>query len=269
MRRLRKKLSENKIIYFLWNKTYLFILKKKAIKKGKKRIKGDCMITLDGMHSSFFLPWYKTDLIQQSIFVYEKYYEQDYLDKYIFESFNGAVAKYIRGKAILDIGSNIGNHSLYLKNEAQCGVIYAFEPVKDTYEILKKNMEINNIFDCRLYNKGCGKQSNVRGKIIHFHHTNSGGAKILADDNGDIELIAIDELDIKDKIAFIKIDTEGFEKDVIDGAISTIARDKPFMMIEIANNNVEIVTKQLIELGYRLERFDKENFFFYDPNKIL
>ena len=129
-------------------------------------------------------------------------------------------------------------------------------------------MEINGIFDCKLLNKGCGNNNNKRAKLDSFDSKNSGGATLSTDDNGEIEIVAIDSLDIREKIAFIKIDTEGFEKDVISGAIKTIARDKPFMMIEIAKNNLEDIIHQLSELGYKFEMYDKENVFFYDPPKI-
>ena len=129
-------------------------------------------------------------------------------------------------------------------------------------------MEINGIFDCKLFNKGCGNNNNKRAKLDSFDSKNSGGATLSTDDNGEIEIVAIDSLDIREKIAFIKIDTEGFEKDVISGAIKTIARDKPFMMIEIAKNNLEDIIHQLSELGYKFEMYDKENVFFYDPPKI-
>lgn len=268
MSKIREKLSENRCIYQLWNRAYVFKLKTIANIKGLNKVRYDDIVSFDSMNSVFYLPWYKTDLIQQSILVYEKYYEQDYLNKYILENFEGKVAEYIRGKTVLDIGSNIGNHSLFLKKEIGCGKIYAFEPVKATFEVLKKNMEINCIYDCKLFNMGCGSEDNFRAKLRSFDCKNSGGATLITDNSGDIEMVTIDSLNIQDEVAFVKIDTEGFEKEVINGAIKTISRDKPFLMVEIAKKNFDELISQLSSMGYKYEKYDKENVFFYDPIKV-
>src|SRR6185295_19958592 len=43
-------------------------------------------------------------------------------------------------KVILDIGANIGNHSVYFANFLKYNFLYAFEPVLDNYLLLEKNI---------------------------------------------------------------------------------------------------------------------------------
>jgi hypothetical protein len=62
---------------------------------------------------------------------------------------------------------------------------------------------------------------------------------------------------VADEITAIKLDVEGFEADVIEGAIETVRHHLPMLMIEGANRN-PLVTGHLIPLGYRYADFQDE-----------
>ena len=70
----------------------------------------------------------------------------------------------------------------------------------------------------------------------------------------EIERINLDAYSFNHKIGFIKIDVEGHELDIINGAKNLISKDKPNLMVEIEEqhtgvSNIEII-KQIKELGY-------------------
>jgi FkbM family methyltransferase len=52
-------------------------------------------------------------------------------------------------------------------------------------------------------------------------------------------------------VGFIKIDVEGFEMQVLDGAAGTIARERPAMMIECSNPDPQPLVDRVVALGYR------------------
>lgn len=121
-----------------------------------------------------------------------------------------------RGGIVLDIGANIGSFSVY------CGLkgarVYAVEPEPNNLEMLKNNIELNNL------------QNNIvviDYGVSDFNGTavidNSGGGSTIKDNKpgSTIKIISFDDLldqyDIEE-IDVLKIDIEGSEKELILGA---------------------------------------------------
>ena len=219
-----------------------------------------CIYKLKGKKAKFYFPFIDTDQIQQSIFLGQKYYENDYLDYLCDEWHGGVIANAIKGGTILDIGSNIGNHSLYFLLERGADFSYCFEPLKETFDILKKNMEINNLENrTKLFNAGVGSCS-CKGTIAFSKEKNTAYTQVEMKNDGELEIVGIDELDIKRKINFIKLDVEGFELEVIKGMTKTLKRDKPMMMIEIWTRNLDEIHEIMDPLGYQFELIEDRGF---------
>ena len=203
------------------------------------------------VHSKFYLPLLKleddleSDSIQYSIFMLDDYYEFDELVR--MKSKN-----YVKNDTVvLDIGSNIGNHMLYFCNECNCKKVYAFEPVLSTYDMLKKNIEINHLDEKVVaYNCGVGATES-KADIVSYDLHNIGGTSLKLSNDGDIPIVSIDSLGLKEKIGFVKIDTEGFEVEVMKGMMKTVQRDKPVFWIETSGENYDSIKKMLEPLGYK------------------
>lgn len=144
----------------------------------------DNIIAFNEPKVCFYLPYYKEDLIQLSIISTKNYYEIDYLN-YVCKAWNnGCIGEAIKGNAILDIGSNIGNHSLFFLLECSAHMAHIFEPIKDTFEIMKKNMEINNLAKkAVLYNMGVG-ECETTAEIKGYSKKNTGGASLEINSGG-------------------------------------------------------------------------------------
>lgn len=113
---------------------------------------------------------------------------------------------------IIDVGVNIGNHSLYWCSNKNPKKIFCFEAVRSTYEILCKNIYENNLSDIMIpFNIGAS-DSIGRGLIKRYDHKNIGATAIKKDPHGRIELAPLDSFDciLSNKIDLIKIDVEGF-----------------------------------------------------------
>lgn len=198
-------------------------------------------------NSKIYIPLYKTDLIQSCI-SRGQYFDRGHLD---------IMSKYIKkGDTVVDIGANIGNHTLYFANECHAGKIYSFEPIPKTFEILEKNIEINNLQDIvTLHNVGLA-DNNTNGAIRGWDKTNIGGTRLgiaTKNDKKTIPLRTLDSIDIPEKINFIKIDVEAMDTYVLRGAINRIKKDKP--VIEMESFPEERVESEAIlkSLGYKLE----------------
>lgn len=144
----------------------------------------------------------------------------------------GIYTEKIKGKVVIDAGSNIGEFALYA---ARLGAkkVYAFEPVTKTADILKEQIMINKLQNkVVLVKKALGDKNETA--TINFAQAGDGGASIIDGKGGThYEKITIQKLDDfvpkREKVGFIKMDVEGYEENVLRGASKIISRDKPIL----------------------------------------
>ena len=184
-------------------------------------------------------------------------------------------SKYV---SALDIGANIGNHSIFFSNFFE--KVYAFEPNPLTYEILK----INSNYVCErknisTYNYGL---SNKKEKVyFRLNPSNIGGSRIISNEEyylnnkrtTEIDVVCADELDdLKNiNIGLIKIDVEGHEIKTLKGAEELIKKNKPIILFEQGKNefknNSSQVTNYLKTQDYIFYEFNKS--FYFGENVLL
>jgi FkbM family methyltransferase len=130
-----------------------------------------------------------------------------------------------QGDVVIDIGANIGMVSLLLAKKYPFLKIYAFEPVKDTYENFKSNIKLNNIPDSTItaYNMAVTKDGRdicmshdplFSGKSNMFNLSNN----ILCKKINHVKSITLDEIFKQDNISevkLLKIDCEGAEYEIL------------------------------------------------------
>ena len=146
---------------------------------------------------------------------------------------------------IIDVGAQSGLYSLYAKY-LPLSTFYSFEPFTPTFNLLNQNIELNNIPNVQTYNIGL---SNTKGKMILNTCSDHNGLHTLGNtplrfNNStpiEIEVNTIDELFFEKNIPvhFIKIDTEGWEYNILLGAIKTINKYKPMIQIEWCETNMQ------------------------------
>ncbi len=86
-------------------------------------------------------------------------------------------------------------------------------------------------------------------------------------EKGDIKIYALDELEILEKIDFVKIDVEGFEEEVISGGRKKIQKDKPVIFIEIFSSNFKKINGFMEEIGYILkENLGRDNYIYVNKD---
>ncbi len=138
------------------------------------------------------------------------------------------------GDVCVDIGTNIGLHALFAsKLVGETGQVICFEPIKSIFDQLSKSMDKNNMKNIIAHNKAIGQNP---GKINIYKNKNNMGASSIALQKGDfteeIEISNGSELNNLSKINFIKIDTEGYEWEVIQAIDTHIIKYKPTILFE-------------------------------------
>jgi FkbM family methyltransferase len=124
----------------------------------------------------------------------------------------------------VDVGSHVGFWSMHLARRFQ--TVHCFEPMVVHRECFDRNMEgINNTL---LYPVALG---NDHGFVELKFDKGSSGSTRVAGLGGTIELRMLDDYDLQD-IDFVKIDCEGYELYVLRGAMNTIERCRPTVIVE-------------------------------------
>ena len=188
---------------------------------------------------------------------------------YLVEEFINQKLPAAKDSAVLDIGANIGNHTVFFSKMFQ--KVYAFEPNPVTYEVLQINSNfVSEAKNIQTFNFGL---SDVDGSLpFLINRSNIGGSAIAECDDTSQNIINVRVKRLDDltavneaKIALIKIDVEGHELQVLKGAKKTLAEHMPAILFEqeasqIVAGSSEVV-KILEELGYGFFTI-KKNFYF-------
>jgi len=130
-----------------------------------------------------------------------------------------------RGTA-LDIGANVGLWSRDLVDNF--AKVVAFEPVAIFRECLEKNVSGANFFISPL---ALGDRDTQATMIITEGNSGHSHLDPATLGTGDVQVVKLDNLNMED-VDYIKIDCEGYEYRVLQGAEQTVKRCRPIMVIE-------------------------------------
>jgi FkbM family methyltransferase len=146
---------------------------------------------------------------------------------------NAFLEKFVSpGSVIVDIGANIGQFHHFAKYFLHSRLVYSFEPVRETYNLLKKNFNLNS------YNYAIG---------IHKHHVffipetslmASQYPRSISDKKKNISEIKLDsirEIRKEKVIDLLKIDTEGNELEALMGCLIVRSKTK-YLLVETSIN---------------------------------
>ena len=169
------------------------------------------------------------------------------------------------GSVVFDIGANFGHYSITLGDaiNRQCSV-HAFEPFPENLARLRKNIALNNMA-ATIHVHPVGLSDAVGIGVMTTRMDNSGSATLArtgVEDGFEVQLTTLDAFCLAeqiDRVDFMKIDVEGFETKLLDGAVDTIDRHHPTILIELdppkltrAGSSVEILASTLRSFGYTL-----------------
>jgi FkbM family methyltransferase len=243
---LKRKLFKGQFKIFLW------LLKNHKLKQIKcicKPIIGNFNINVE-----------TKNFIDASI-----YYTGDY-EPYLKKHFKNLIKK---GDFILDIGANIGFHTLYFAELTGVnGKVFSFEPIPINFDALQRNIELNQFPQIKPVNKALGNINTQMNVHINQDAQNPGAFNLF--ENGEkntiIACIKGDDYLAENKISkinFIKVDVEGFELEVFKGLTKTIQNSKPIIIFEYdknyqakLNENPKAIIQFLANFSYQFFSID-------------
>ena len=202
-----------------------------------------------------------------------------------------------KSKDALDIGVYRGVYSYKLSQNFK--YIHSFEPNPLLFPYLEKNLN-KIISNLKLYNLALSNNNGttelklpLRSKSIfqdNIEELFRLGAATMHPNNEirnykkvPINMKKLDDIKIENKIGLIKIDVEGHEKNVIQGGIETVKKNKPILLVEIEERHTKTpvidIIKFINSIGYKtfiskgenlidiekISDYSKENNFFFLP----
>lgn len=168
---------------------------------------------------------------------------------------------------VIDIGANIGTKALQFANIFK--EVICFEPVKINFYCLTENCK--SYQNIKLYNIGlsnANKKSSIQLSSEFINHYGAFSIDKFTDRNNnihseEISLHCLDEYDLFPNL--IKIDTEGHEPYVLLGALETIKKAKPILILEHSAKNVNPISDIIEPIGYRIiYSKQKDHVWIYD-----
>jgi FkbM family methyltransferase len=183
----------------------------------------------------------------------------------------------IKGGTIIDVGENIGNHTVFFADMAS--KVISIEPNPACYYLIKANIAANSCENVTVLNKAASETIGTAELTFNYQHT--GGGTIEPTDISqtnevlEVETISLDSLlDQVDNVQCLKIDAEGHEAKIIKGATNLLTRDAPVVVFEAHNlSTLRRIAQLLQEIGYsdfydivqsrRFSKFRILNLFYY------
>ena len=180
--------------------------------------------------------------------------------------FLGAL-KQVKPDMFIDIGSHAALYSVVLKSNFPELEVHAFEPDRTNLCQLYANLFVNGMTkSIQVHEFGL---SNQAGRITFddSEATSSRGTRRISNTgNSTIEIQRLDNvLHDRGRTVSIKIDVEGHECEVIEGAGVFLAANRCFLQVESSAANLATLTRQLNELGYRYVATLSDHFFTNIP----
>jgi len=182
-----------------------------------------------------------------------------------------SVLRKLRGEGVvaLDIGANLGVHTIeWAKHMAGWGYVTAVEAQERIYYALGGNIALNNCFNARALNIAIA-DTNTTMKIPKPDYCSPGSFGSLELQEGprnefigqsisynndsmvEIDVRTIDSFTLP-RLDLLKIDVEGMEMAVLEGAIETIKKQRPVMFIEHIKIDMEVLTRFMDTIDYKI-----------------
>lgn len=151
------------------------------------------------------------------------------------------------GMVVVDAGANVGEITLVsAKQVGTLGHVYAFEPLVETAEKLSRNVQLNEFQNVHIQRCGLAENSgfgsiyrsssrfddgSVHDGLATLYPSSLRNSKV-----GEIELVSLDDFCVRtgiEKLNLVKIDIEGAELSALKGAVQSLRKFNPFLIIEV------------------------------------
>ena len=181
------------------------------------------------------------------------------------------------GDVVIDAGANIGTHTVFFsKRVGASGCVLAFEPQRLVFQNLCANLALNALVNVIARQQAVGRRAELMRLPAFDPHQdmNFGAVSMIGHPAGElVQVVRIDDL-APPRCDLIKIDVEGMECDVLEGARESIARHHPALFVEtnLVDHSADII-RAIDSLGYdaywQIGAYYNPGNFFGNPTNVF
>jgi FkbM family methyltransferase len=163
-----------------------------------------------------------------------------------------------------DLGANYGIHTLLMARRISgSGHVYAFEPAPAICAELRCNVALNAFSNVSVFQLAAAAETSRRPFVSGAH---GGAGHLISPSDSQIDSHIVDTVSLDHFVysqgnrppAFIKIDVEGAESQVLAGAVRVLREAKPTMLVELHSPSEDVAVGQiLLDHGYTAYRIAK------------
>lgn len=159
-----------------------------------------------------------------------------------------------RGMRIVDAGANTGNHTVFFAAAMDAASVIPIEPDPRASEAIRRAVATNDLrnVDLSLLGKAVG-EGKSRMRAVFSEGGGLGATRLVPDPAGTIQVGPLDDL-VQGKVDLLKIDVEGMEMAVLDGARGILGRDRPCLFIEVLDETIPDFLGWADSSSYLVER---------------
>ncbi len=176
------------------------------------------------------------------------------------------------GDVVLDIGANLGLISLFSRQiVGEKGLVYAFEPQPALVDLMCQSLEKNGYSDVKVHQIALGVQKGTMELFVPTGH--AGAASLIRKEHFQGNNVSVVVENASEYLAqlnlppirLVKIDVEGFEAEIIEGASEFFETNRPdAILFELNDYSIAFleqpIVKRLSKLGYQFFDIPKSKF---------
>ena len=174
------------------------------------------------------------------------------------------------GMTVLDIGANIGAHTLLFSSlVGPTGRVVAFEPTDFAYAKLQKNLSLNPALRVELVHLALADRTSSQQQVDFRASWQTNGGRTNGPST--VDMVRLDEWSEAQgllRVDVIKLDVDGYEYPVIAGGMATIARTRPTFIIEATGLHFSDAARNPFEvlrsLGYHLWNLEGQEMWTFE-----
>jgi FkbM family methyltransferase len=182
------------------------------------------------------------------------------------------------GMTVFDIGANIGYYTVLMaRRVGPTGTVHAFEINEKVIDLLEENVQFANIRNVKIIKRAVAGTTGQREFFVPATGDEAEGSLTKSERYDAITTVEVPSVSLDDyvrenqieQVDFIKIDVEGAEYEVFEGAKNLLSSPKkPVIMFEALDSvcmnfgvNWLDVVEKLRSFGYRIHQGDMANYF--------
>lgn len=136
---------------------------------------------------------------------------------------------------VIDAGANMGVFSIFAAVNHPRASIHAFEPTPSTFEVLRENTKYYP--NIKIYNFGLGEKEKKASILL----ASGSGGNYIGEGGIPVQIKTIDSFNLP--ADFVKMDTEGYEANILRGVAETLRKYKPIIVMSAyhkPNDKIEL-----------------------------